>query len=356
MKHGILLLFLLLAMEPWIPAQDVPDAPATVPPPAESPLSQSPSPSPSSSSSPSWRDKYTLGPGDILLVHFYGKPTLTRENITVTPDGRITYLDAVNIPAAGLTIDELRVSLEQNLSRSFRQPKLVITPVALKSKSYAILGKVKRPGVYTLDRPMTLIEAIGRSEGIEIGLFEHRSIELADYARSYIIREGKRLPVSFEDIFLRGNLEQNPQLEPGDYIFVASSIANDYYVLGAVTSPGFQGFSNDATVITAIANRGGFTRTAFRERVLVVRGSLDKPQTFVLNVDDMLRGKAPAFRLEPKDIVFVNNRPWYKVEDLLDRALLTFMESAASTWTSANIPNIINRRLLPRTDWNNETP
>lgn len=304
----------------------------------------------------SWRERYTLGPGDTLLIRFYGKPDLTRENITVTPDGFITYLDAVNTRAAGLTINELRSALEKSLSNSYRQPRLVIVPLNLRSKNYAILGKVKRPGVYTLDRPMTLIEAIGRCEGIEIGLFEHRSIELADYARSYIVRDGKRLDVNFEDLFLRGKLEQNLSLEPGDYIFIASSIANDYYVLGAVTSPGFQGFSNDATVITAIANRGGFTRTAYRERVLVVRGSLSTPQTFVIDVDAMLRGTIPAFRLEPKDIVFVNNRPWYKVEDLLDRALLTFMESAASTWTSANIPNIINRRLLPRTEWNESTP
>jgi hypothetical protein len=109
-------------------------------------------------------------------------------------------------------------------------------------------------------------------------------------------------------------------------------------------------------VLTGIANRGGFTRTAFRERVLVVRGSLSTPQTFVVNTNDMLKGAIPSFRLEPKDIIYVSNRPWYKVEDLLDRALLTFMESAASTWTSANIPSIINRRLLPQTNWRNGSP
>jgi protein involved in polysaccharide export with SLBB domain len=305
---------------------------------------------------PSWRERYELGPGDVLLINFYGKPELKRENVTITPDGFITYLDAVNVPAAGKSIDELRTSLEQELTRSYRQPRLILTPTLLRSKNYSILGKVKKPGVYTLDRPLTLIEAVGRSEGIEVGLFEHRSIELADYARSFLVRQGKRLDISFEDLFLRGKLEKNLELEPGDYIFIASSIANDYYVLGAVMNPGFQGFSNDATVLTGIANRGGFTRTAFRERVLVVRGSLSTPQTFVVDTDDMLHGGIPAFRLEPKDIVFVNNRPWYKAEDLLDRAIITFMESASSTWTSANIPNIINRRLLPKTDWRNGNP
>jgi protein involved in polysaccharide export with SLBB domain len=302
----------------------------------------------------SWRERYTLGPGDVLHIQFYGKPELARENIRITPDGRITYLDAVNVEASGLTIDGLRSALEKALSTRYKNPRLVVAPVELRSKNYAILGKVKRPGVYTLDRPLTLIEAIGRSEGIEIGLFENRSIELADYARSFVVRGGRRLDLDFEALFLQGALENNIALEPGDYIFLASSIANDYYVLGAVASPGFQGFSNGATVLTAIANRGGFLRTSYRERVLVVRGSLTRPETFVVDVDSMLRGKTPGFRLEPKDIVYVANRPWYKVEDLLDRALLTFMESAASAWTSANIPSIINRRLLPTTGWNDE--
>lgn len=302
----------------------------------------------------SWRDRYELGAGDILDIRLFGKPTSEREKVAVTPDGKITYLEITNFPVSGLTIDECRNVLEDALRQYHREPKVIMTPRALNSKRYTILGKVKRRGVYPLNRPMTLIEAIARSEGIEIGLFEHRAVELADYERSFIVRGQERLPVDFSKLFLEGDLAQNVDLEPGDYIFLASSVSNDFYVLGAVGAPGFQGFSVGATVVTAIAKRGGFLPTAYREKVLVVRGSLNEPQVHVVNVEAIVNGREKSFKLEPKDIVYVSNRPWAKLEDILDRATLTFMETAASTWTNANIPAIINRRLLPETDWVND--
>jgi protein involved in polysaccharide export with SLBB domain len=296
----------------------------------------------------SWRERYELGPGDRLNVSFYGKPELKRELVTVTPDGCLTYLQANNVKVEGCTIDEARGVLEKELGRYFREPRLVVVPAELRSKRYTILGTVPERGVYPLDQPVTVLEAIAKAGGIETGLFEHRAVELADYSHSFMVRQKRRLPVDFEALFLRGDLSQNVALEPGDYIFLASSVSNDYYVLGEVARPGFQGYSDDATVITAIAKRGGFTPSAYRERVLVVRGSLQQPETFVVNVNDTLKGNASAFRIQPKDIVFVSRRPWEKAEQLLDRAVITFMESAASSWASANVPAGIRHRILPK--------
>lgn len=321
-------------------AQTAAPEPADVPAPREAPVS--------------WRERYELGPGDVLDIRMFGKPESLREGIVITPDSRLTYLEASNVDVTGRTVDEARAELEKALQTYYRAPRLIISPREINSKNYTILGKVQKRGVYPLNRPMTLIEAIARSGGIEIGLFEHRAVELADYERSFVVRHRERLPVDFSKLFLEGDLSQNLPLEPGDYIFLASSVSNDYYVLGAVQAPGFQGFSPGATVVTAVTKRGGFTRTAFREKVLVVRGSLSTPQVFEVNMEAILNGREPNFKLEPKDIVYVSNRPWYKLEDILDRAVLTFMETAASTWTNANIPAIINRRLLPDTNWADE--
>jgi protein involved in polysaccharide export with SLBB domain len=311
-----------------------------------------PAAEPATGSGASWRERYELGPGDRLNISFYGKPELRRELVTVTPDGCVTYLQANNVKVEGRTIDEAREIIEKDLARFYREPHLMVAPAELRSKRYTILGTVPDRGVYPLDQPVTLLEAIARAGGIETGLFEHRAVELADYSHSFMVRQRKRLPVDFEALFMRGDLAQNVAIEPGDYIFLASSVSNDYYVLGEVVRPGFQGYSNDATVITAIAKREGFTPSAYRERVLVVRGSLQQPETFVVNVNETLKGNAPAFRIQPKDIIFVSRRPWEKAEQILDRAVVTFMESAASAWVSANVPVGIRDRSLPKTDWN----
>lgn len=59
----------------------------------------------------SWRQRYLLGPGDILNFSFYGRSELTREAVFVQPDGTISYLQAQGIVAEGRTIDELRAAV-----------------------------------------------------------------------------------------------------------------------------------------------------------------------------------------------------------------------------------------------------
>jgi hypothetical protein len=56
-------------------------------------------------------------------------------------------------------------------------------------------------------------------------------------------------------------------------------------------------FTPQPTAIRAIAGRGGFSDKAFKSRVLVVRGSFNSPQTFVVDTAAILSGKTPDFRL-----------------------------------------------------------
>jgi protein involved in polysaccharide export with SLBB domain len=299
----------------------------------------------------SWRERYTLGPGDVINIRFYGRGELDRPGVRIAPDGTLSYLQINSVPVQGRTIDELRAILEDSLDEYYRNPRLIITPWELKSKRYVILGKVMDKGVFTLDRPITLLEAIARSRGIETGLFEQSTVEVADMERSFIIRRGERLDVDFAKLYFEGDLSQNVYLEPQDYIYLASNLSNEYYVLGSVAMPGAQGFSNKASVISAVTRREGFTEGAWKKRVLVVRGSLSEPQTFVINIDAILKGQEPDFPLQPGDIVYVNDRPWYKAEQILDVAVQNFLKSATSTWVNENVPDAITSPWFNRTDW-----
>jgi protein involved in polysaccharide export with SLBB domain len=218
-------------------------------------------------------------------------------------------------------------------------PRLVVvTPVSITSKKYYMLGAVAdKGGVYTMDRPMTIMEAAARAGGLEIGVFERNTVELADPSHSFLVRNGKRLDIDFEQLFWHGDLTQNVPLEPNDYIYFASSGANEIYVLGQVFTPGAVPYAPSTTVIGAITTRGGYTPEAFRQRVLVVRGSLNHPQTFVINTADILKGKATNFRLQPRDIVYVAQKPWQIAEDLLNEATRAFIESATVTYTGAKL-------------------
>lgn len=288
-----------------------------------------------------WQQHLTLGPGDVLNFELYGDPTPTEiwPNVVVGPDGRIDYLEARDITAAGLTIDELRTNVDAALlgSSNYLAPHVIITPVAITSKKYLVLGTVVNKGVFTLDRPLTVIEAIARAGGLETGVFEHNTVELADLSHSFLVRDGHRLPIDFEKLFQQGDLTQNVPLEPGDYLYFASSGANELYVLGEVQSPGIVPYTQSASIIGALTTRGSFTSRAFRARVLVIRGSLSHPETFVVNTSDILKGKTGNFRLMPRDIIYVSEKPWQFAEDLLDQGTQAFITSVVVTYTGAKI-------------------
>jgi protein involved in polysaccharide export with SLBB domain len=311
---------------------------------ADAPASAAVSPPPAAS----WRLRYLLGPGDILNFAFYGRLELSRDAVFVQPDGTISYLQAQGIRADGRTIDELRAAVEQDLARYYKHVRVMIAPVELRSKRYFILGKVIDKGAFPMDRPITIIEAVARARGIETGLFEQNTVELADLARSFLLRDGRRMPVDFEKLFQEGDLSQNIEIEPGDYLYFPSANTNEIYILGEVALPGILGFTSNSTVVGAITVRGGFTAKAYQRLALVIRGSLEKPQRFVVNIADVLAGRAPDFRLQPKDIIYVSARPWTYVEDLANVAVDTFLQAMTATWTGRNIPHMVSPGELPQ--------
>ncbi len=295
-----------------------------------------------------WQQRLTLGPGDILNFSLYGRPELNRADIIVDPNGCVTYLQAVGIKATGLTIDELRGNMNAELGKYYQNARVIIMPSAFHSKKIYVLGKVVRKGAFELDRPLTIIEAVAMAGGLETGLFELNTVELADLPRSFLVRNGKRMPVDFPKLFYQGDLTQNVLLEPEDYIYFPSGYANEVYVLGEVKSPGFQGLTSNASVLSAITLAGSFTSKAFRQRVLVVRGSLNNPQTFIVNAAAVLEGKAPDFILQPRDIIYVASRPWQRATELLDLAASSFVQAAAASWPGANVGPMLTQPILPQ--------
>lgn len=303
----------------------------------------------------SWRHSYTLGPGDILHFAFYGRPELDRNDVFVQPDGSISYLQASNVRAAGLTVDELRDEINRILADYYRNPAVMVFPWELNSKRYFLLGKVIDNGAYPMDHPITILEAVAKARGIETGLFEENTVELADLPRSFLMRGNRRMPVDFEALFFEGDLTQNIELEPNDFLYFPSANTNEIYVLGEVNLPGVLGFTPRSTVISSITQRGGFSERGFKDRVLVIRGSLSNPETFVIDARAVLRGLEPDFPLEPKDIVYVGIKPWNYAEELTEEAIDFFLRSMTASWTLRNIDPMINGPILPQIKDDDET-
>jgi polysaccharide export outer membrane protein len=288
-----------------------------------------------------WQEKLTLGPGDTFDISLYGHPETARPT-TIAPDGRINYLEAKDFEASGLTIDELRVKLEGVLAQYHLAPRAVIVPTAFVSKKYFVLGSVNGRGVYPLDRPTTVIEAIARARGFVTAGPLRNPGSAVDFAHAFLVRRDPdgsfhREPIDFEGLFSRGELQHNRLLAPGDYLYFPPAGLQEIYVFGEVALPGVLPFTTDLSVIRAIAARGGYTEAAFRQKILVVRGSLQSPETFSIDSAKVLRGTTTDFALQPGDIVYVSRKPWAKAEEILQAAASDFARAAVTGWTGETI-------------------
>ena len=292
-----------------------------------------------------WQQRLTLGPGDIVNLAFFGETNLNKPEVMIGPDGRVSYMQAT-VMATGLTVDELRDKFNEELSKYYRTPRVMITPVAYHSKKYFILGKVMTRGVFALDRPITIVEALGQAKGFETGMLDRNSVDLADLQKSFLIRDGKRIPIDFEKLFHEGDLSQNIPVEPNDYFYFPAGDLKEVYVLGQVNAAGVVPYVKTLTLLGAIAQRGGFAPASYKSRVAVIRGSLNKPQTFVIDTQAITDARKIDFKLEPKDIIYVSKRPFIKVEELLDLAATAFIQSAAAGWAGNYVGPFLEKPII----------
>src|SRR5215469_10446586 len=146
---------------------------------------------------------FTLGPGDRLEIELLGEPT-SRALTSVAPDGKLYFNLLPGVDVWGLTLSQAKALLEQQLAQYVRQqPQVSLVLRGVESKRIWILGRVQAPGVYAMTTPMTLLEALSMAGGMmSLANYQDQeaagvSEELADLNRSFVIRQGKLLPVDF---------------------------------------------------------------------------------------------------------------------------------------------------------------
>ena len=288
---------------------------------------------------PSWlqspTDKFTLGPGDKIDVEFLGE-TNSLTTTVVGPDGKIYFNLLPGIDVWGLTLAQAKAQLERELSKYVReQPQVSLVLRAVESKQVWVLGYVQAPGVYPLNAPMTLLEAVSMAGGtMSLSSLRQQeavgaSDELADLRHSFVLREGRLLPVDFQRLLQQGDLSQNIYLRPGDFVYFPQATTKEVYVLGAVAQPRAVPYLRGMTVAAAVASAYGTINGAYMHHVVVIRGSLSHPDMAVVDYRNVLQGKAPDVALDPQDIVYVPFSPYRYLIRYAQMALDTFVSAAA---------------------------
>ena len=274
-------------------------------------------------------DLFTLGPGDRVDIEIVGMPA-TRATAAVGPDGKVYFLLLPGLDVWGLTLTQTKSLLEKELGKYVTDPQVGVTLRAVGSKSVWLLGRFAHPGIYPMATPMTVLEAFAVAGGTAQSSSAVTTEDLGDLRHSFVARQGQVLPVDFTRLLQEGDMGQNIYLRPDDFVYVPSSLAREIYVLGAVRAPHAVPFTENVTLVSAIASAYGPIKDAYLSHVAIVRGSMSEPQITVVDYHAIVTGKSPDVRLEPHDIVYVPTSPYRTLTKYLNLVVSTFANTVAA--------------------------
>lgn len=202
--------------------------------------------------------EFVLGPGDEIEINVYRNPDLANKYL-IPPDGLISFPLLGELRAAGIGITELRKTITAGLSNFLVEPYVSIGVVNIRSQKVYVLGEVEKPGVFQINSPIDMIEAVSMAGGLTTN---------AKASSLLLIRGDLENPylktVNLKKTLKEGDLSENMTLTGGDIIYVPTT-----YIASADRF-----FSHLKNIIAPI--------------VLLESGIVMGPQ-----VSDVLRGERP---------------------------------------------------------------
>jgi len=164
------------------------------------------------------RPLYRFRKSDVLEINFTFTPKFN-QTATVQPDGRISLRDAGPVIAEGLTSVELEESIRSAYAGTLHDPKLTVIAKEFDKPFFIASGEVTHPGKYELRSDTTVAEAVAIAGGFtaqskhsQVLLFRRISSETVE---AHVI--------DVKHMFLARDLNEDPRLQPGDFLVVPKS-------------------------------------------------------------------------------------------------------------------------------------
>jgi len=240
---------------------------------------------------------YSLGPSDVVRVSVYDNPDLSQE-VTIEADGSFQYPLIGRVQAGGLGVHQLEGLLTQRLAEGYLvSPQVGVTVTQRKSQQVYIMGAVRTPGVYPLQRQSTLLEMLSAAggqtpdAGFEVLLI--RNPEKPALTAGALKASGPPpgepfMRVQLEQL-LAGSTTPRVTLRDGDVIYVP--VGAFFYVSGEIVRPGRYRLEREMTVFQALTIAGGVTKFATKKSVIVQRMVDGQRRDFQGGLNDPLQAE-----------------------------------------------------------------
>lgn len=163
---------------------------------------------------------YTLGADDLVEIGVLRHPEFSGV-YPINSEGKLQYKFVGDIDVNGLTKSQLEEKLRDILKAFVNNPVIDVTVIEYRSKVFYVLGDVSAPGKYYMRaESITVREALFES-GLPTTSAAMRKCRIITPRAS---GKPKVRKVNVYEILYGGNLRKNVLMQPGDVLYVPSTI------------------------------------------------------------------------------------------------------------------------------------
>ncbi len=263
-------------------------------------------PSPSASD-----DRYRIGYQDTLEIQIFRHPDLT-QRVNVNANGTINLFRLPEpLVAVCKTEEELANDVAEAYKKDYlRNPEVKVIAAEQRSRAFAVIGAVEKPGSYLIGRKISLLELLAQAGGPskEAGtrMLVARTGSTSNCKMNEVSASNDN--VSLMDFKIKDVLEGKSGLFmlPGDIVSVLKF--DIVYVYGNVNKQGQIPIKEPITLTQAIASAEGLKPSTKRDKVRILRQRANSSERdeLVFNLDDIDKRKVQDPFLEPNDVVAVS--------------------------------------------------
>jgi len=195
---------------------------------------------------PGEEKEYVIGQGDILSVSIYGEGEMspnaaavaghpagtgivppadglrrTDGGAEVRMDGRVSLKHIGEVHLAGLTLTQAADYLKKLYATVYEDPLVTVVLVQSNSRRYTVMGQVAQPGIFYLDFPITIVQALARSGGFTE--WANHEVTVIRQGNNPVLTGSEKkeiLKFDYDDYLDGEDLERNIYLRPDDVMIV----------------------------------------------------------------------------------------------------------------------------------------
>ena len=257
-------------------------------------------------------ERYRIGFQDQLEIQVFRHPDLT-QRVNVNQNGTISLFRLSEpIVAVCKTESELADDVAAAYRKDYlKNPEVKVLAVEQRSRAFAVIGAVEKPGQYMISRRVRLLELLAQAGGpskeagtrvLVARTGSTSNCQMNEVAASST-EEAAYAAYPLKDI-IEG--KQNVVMRPGDIVSVLK--ADIIYVYGNVNDQGVVEIKEPLTLTQAIASAKGLKSASDKSNIRVLRqrpGSMDRDE-FVYDLNKINKREVQDPFLEPNDVVAVS--------------------------------------------------